>query len=113
MGRDTRPLAVVFVFLFLMAAGTSWADGGFLGKRGDIAEPDQKAVILFSGGVEDLIIQVQYEGAVNDFAWLVPLPAKPEVSVVEGNPFPELRRYVSGRSLRTCTGTFFWPNRNR
>ena len=77
-------------------AGAAWADGGFIGKQ-DLREPEQKAAILFADGVEDLIIQVQYDGAVGDFAWLVPLPSKPEVSVADGAIFGELLDYSSER----------------
>lgn len=74
----------------------AWADGGFLAMR-DMREPEQKAAVLFADGVEDLIIQVKYDGAVGDFAWLVPLPSKPEVALAEDAIFGELREYALER----------------
>jgi len=74
------------------------ADGGFIGKRGDIAEPEQKAVLLYLDGVEDLILQVQYDGAVDDFAWVVPLPSRPDVEAVDSGVFDALRAYTLARS---------------
>jgi hypothetical protein len=88
-------------FLLVLAlAARAGADGCFFGKAGhsDIAEPEQKAVIHFERGVEDLVLQIAYDGAVDEFAWLVPLPSKPEVSAVDGKLFEELRQYVFARS---------------
>ena len=81
-------------------ANAAWADGGFLAKSelAAMAEPVQKAVLLFRDGVEDLILQVKYEGEGDEFAWLVPLPAKPEVTVAEEGSFEEIEAYVSERS---------------
>lgn len=78
-------------------AGWSWADGCFFGK-GDMREPEQKAVILFAEGMQDLIIQVQYDCAEGGFAWLVPLPSQPEVAVSDGAIFAELLDYTYARS---------------
>jgi len=41
---------------------TAWADGGFLSKSefAAMAEPVQKAVLLFRDGVEDLILQLKW-----------------------------------------------------
>ncbi len=77
-------------------AGAAWADGCFFGKQA-IREPDQKAAILFADAVEDLIIQVQYDGAAGDFAWLVPLPSNPEVALADDAIFGELRDYTLAR----------------
>ncbi len=88
----------VLVGAWVAACALTWADGGFLTKRGDIAEPAQKAVLLHLDGVEDLIIQVQYDGAADDFAWVVPLPSKPEVEAVDGGLFDALKAYTFARS---------------
>ncbi|MBI2843708.1 MAG: DUF2330 domain-containing protein [Armatimonadetes bacterium] len=55
-----------------------------------IKEPEQKAVIFFRNGVEQLIISPSYEGATDRFAWVVPVPARPKVEIVEGAIFHEL-----------------------
>jgi len=45
-----------------------------------IQETDQKAVIWHDGKTETLIISVNFSGDATDFAWIIPVPGKPEVS---------------------------------
>ncbi len=42
------------------------------------------------------------EGPAEDFAWIVPLPARPEVDAIdaEKNPFPEIITYIESRGIR-------------
>ena len=65
----------------LAACLPATGDGCFVPRpsRRDIYEPTQKALILFQQGREDLILQVKYSGAVDDFAWIVPTPGRPAV----------------------------------
>ncbi len=80
----------LILFLFL-APVQALADGGFFPPPNiDITEPTQKAVIFYSKGCEDLIIQVSYEGDVEDFAWVVPVPSMPEVKASYFEIFFEL-----------------------
>jgi len=74
------------------------ADGAFLApnpERTDIREPEQKAVIYWHDGTEDLILNASYEGAPADFAWVVPVPAKPQVEEFDGAIFHELARLTA------------------
>ncbi len=97
MGNGRYGIRAVVIAGLIAFSPCAMADGCFF-ARSDMAEPEQRAAILFADGLEDLIIQVQFDGAVDDFAWLVPLPSKPEVSVVEQELFDELRTYVFERS---------------
>ncbi|MBL7647034.1 MAG: DUF2330 domain-containing protein [Candidatus Hydrogenedentes bacterium] len=92
-------LSALGLCIFVLSP-VAWADGGFLSKaeKAAMAEPVQKAVLLFRDGVEDLILQVKYEGEGDEFAWLVPLPARPEVTVAEEGLFEEIEAYVAERS---------------
>lgn len=73
-------LIPVAVLILLAMGGTGLADGGFIGKESrDISEPQQKAVIFHHGGCEELVLSVRYQGAADEFAWLVPLPEPPRV----------------------------------
>lgn len=65
-------------------------------KHGNIMETAQKAIIYFSKGTEDLIISPSYDGAPERFVWIVPVPARPKVSVVNGAIFHELEK-AAGR----------------
>ena len=74
------------------------ADGGFFqpaksaayGPEKDITLPAQKAVIIYENNTEDLILQVKYEGEVENFAWVVPLPNRPTINVSQPELFFEL-----------------------
>jgi hypothetical protein len=69
------------------------ADGCFVfhwDKKVDINEPTQKAILVYDSGREDLLLQVRYEGAVEDFGWLIPVPSLPEVKKGSMQPFYEL-----------------------
>src|SRR5207244_13084029 len=63
----------------VLAATRSGADGGFFpAEHGSVpSEPHQSAVIVYQNGIENLILQVGYEGAAGGFAWIVPTPGKP------------------------------------
>ncbi|MEW6553665.1 MAG: DUF2330 domain-containing protein [Actinomycetota bacterium] len=80
MGKRILGITVIiFVMSFLFAA-PAYADGGFFGPEGsDISEPEQKAVIFFHEGTEELVLSVRYDGATEDFAWLVPTPEPPVI----------------------------------
>ena len=53
----------------------AWADGGmFPVFAGSGESADQRAVVVFDGGRETLILQTAYEGDGSDFAWVIPVP---------------------------------------
>jgi len=56
-----------------------------------ISEPQQKAAIYYSKGIETLIISPSYKGSAANFAWVIPVPARPKVSIVDGALFHELK----------------------
>lgn len=69
------------------------ADGCFVfkwDKNIDINEPTQKAVILYDAGREDILLQVKYEGPLQEFGWLVPVPSLPKVERGSMDAFYEL-----------------------
>ncbi len=68
-----------------------------LRERALINEVDQKAVILFRDGRQDLIISPSYQGPAAGFAWVVPVPARPQVAIVKGALFHELAELVMPR----------------
>jgi hypothetical protein len=69
------------------------ADGCFVfrwNKSIDINEPIQKAIIVHDAGREDLLLQVKYEGPLEEFGWLIPVPSLPTVEKGSMQPFYEL-----------------------
>lgn len=63
-------------------------------ERALINEPAQKAAVFFRNGREQLIISPSYQGPAGDFAWVVPVPARPQVKILKGALFHELARIV-------------------
>src|SRR3712207_3289648 len=89
----TRFLACFTATLLLAAAVL--ADGHFVEREPRaLAEPTQKAVIVHRNGVEDLILQVRYAGASEDFAWIVPTPTRPYPHECSKSVFQDLYSYV-------------------
>ena len=77
--------------------------GGALGVRADgkvfsqvtavkTTTPDQRALLHFADGTETLVVETTFVGAGTNFAWVVPLPAAPEISAVPKTVFTNLER---------------------
>jgi len=68
------------MFLIVGTVGVK-ADGMMIPRPNYyIQETDQKAVIWHDGKTETLIVSVNFSGNAADFAWVIPVPGKPEVS---------------------------------
>ena len=84
----------------MASASIARADGCFVAppfvwdKHRDINEPTQKAILLYDSGQEDMILQVKYDGPVDQFGWLVPVPSKPSVQPGSMESFYALSRYT-------------------
>ena len=75
-------LGLLWLWAILGTAATH-ADGTFVWRGYErLAEPAQKAIIVHDEGIEDLFLQVKYEGPASDFGWIVPVPSKPTVREV-------------------------------
>lgn len=76
------------------------ADGCFVApkfvwdKYKEINEPTQKAIVAYDGGHEELILQVKYDGPVEEFGWLVPVPNVPTVKEGSMDCFYELSKFT-------------------
>jgi HEAT repeat protein len=88
--RNVRAVLLMAVALLVLPA---FGDGCFVfrwDKKSDINEPAQKAILVWDAGREDLLLQVKYEGALEDFGWLIPVPSLPKVTKGSMQPFYEL-----------------------
>lgn len=93
------PLIAVLFLLSTMATPVL-ADGGFFTMEMfyDLYESAQRAVILYGNSTgnytgnytEHLILSVSFEGNAEDFAWVIPVPNKPEIAVSDPELFWEL-----------------------
>jgi len=107
MGKRILGIISVSLMLPLLLCASAQADGGLFGKEGrDISEPEQKAVIFFHGGAEELILSVRFEGAADDFGWLVPTPEPPRIEESGTSLFemmsiftPSVVTYGEGRGM--------------
>jgi hypothetical protein len=73
---------LVMAALLVTTAVTGRADGIVLPPvlvPQQVTMPDQRALLAWKDGVETLVIESAFVGKGTDFAWVVPLPSKPEV----------------------------------
>jgi hypothetical protein len=93
------PLVVVLLLLAPTATPVL-ADGGFFpdSMYRDLYESAQKAVILYGNSTEHLILSVSFEGDAEDFAWVIPVPNKPEIAVTDPELFEELSDFTATES---------------
>jgi hypothetical protein len=98
--KTLTPFFLVWLIAILLAPANASADGMFVvprfvwDKYKDINEPTQKAILVYDAGREDLILQVKYEGSVDQFGWLIPVPNLPTVQKGSMKCFYELSQYT-------------------
>jgi HEAT repeat protein len=84
---------ILFVVVARLALLPALADGCFVfrwNKNIDINEPTQKAIVVHDASREDLLLQVKYEGPLEEFGWLIPVPSLPTVEKGSMQAFYEL-----------------------
>lgn len=90
MQRATR--FILWAIVIALTASVALADGGYFAlaeytRLKDAPPPSssvQQAYLMHFDGTETLCLQSNYRGPEVDFAWVVPVPSRPEVS--KGNP---------------------------
>ncbi len=87
---------LVSFFFFLFSPGVIRADGVILPIHDSWVRPTrQEAVIFFDQGRETMVIRYAYEGATDKFAWIIPVPSRPEVSRGRLDLFENLRQLTA------------------
>ena len=81
--QHNKQLFILFSLVFILIAApiSSIADGKFYYREkipSDI--PFQRAILLFDGEIETLIVQSKYQSSLDEFGWVIPTPSFPEVS---------------------------------
>lgn len=77
-----RLIIILFTFIVTLIISPTkiLADGMIVPRPNRIVdETDQKAVIWHDGKTETLILSITFKGDTDEFAWIIPVPAKPEV----------------------------------
>lgn len=83
---------LVAIFAIVLCSARACADGKVFASHAAPAEiPDQSALICFDGKTETLAIETRFVAKGKDFAWVVPLPARPEIRAGTPGMFPTLR----------------------
>jgi len=77
-----------FYILLILLSGNLFADGCFFRAKeeqvGNSAEsPNQRAFIIYDKNRETLVVQVKYQGDVNKFSWVLPVPSIPEENTIK------------------------------
>lgn len=101
------PCAALALLLALMTPQSALSDGGMMPPYGyDLWEPSQKALIIYDdeSRTEEMILQVDFEGESEDFAWLVPVPAVPVLKTADYNLFWDLAKLT--QPLEKRSGSF-------
>lgn len=91
---------VLVVLVLIRPPDVALADGCFVfkwDKKIDINEPTQKAIIVHDAGREEMLLQVKYEGPLEEFGWLIPTPSLPKVEKGSMEPFYELSQLTQKR----------------
>lgn len=97
-------IAVFFSVFFFSAVK---ADGGvFVMPEYYTFERDQKALIYYHDGIEDLVISTEYQGNSEDFTWVVPTPSKPEVNKSSSSIFSNLNSITKTKYSSQIQTTF-------
>lgn len=95
-----------FAAFFLLLCGAALGDGKMFSNATAFVEmPEQSAVVAFDGQVQQLVISTAFDGPEGEYAWVVPLPAVPEVGRVSEGVLPTLN---SLSRPRIVTHTRFW-----
>jgi hypothetical protein len=77
---------ILFIaILAILKGGDVLADGGmfvptYIKGEEKVSSDTQKALIAWHNGMETLHVQSSYRGPATDFAWVIPVPTRPEVS---------------------------------
>ncbi|MDD3887744.1 MAG: DUF2330 domain-containing protein [Patescibacteria group bacterium] len=88
-------LALFFILPFVVSA-----DGGIIPPPNYyVREDSQKAVIVYDQGMETLILSVEFSGDAKQFGWLIPTPARPEVSKSSDELFKSLEDLTVGERV--------------
>jgi len=105
-------VAVLVLFLVAATATPVLADGAlFIDPRFyDISQSNQRALILYDNSAgnrtQHLVLSVGFQGNAEEFAWVVPVPGRPEIGLSDSQVFWELshltRRYIPGPAKGGC-----------
>jgi len=87
--------AAIALLLILVGVWPVRADGMLIYRpEMRVDETGQRAVILFDGKVQTLIVSTTFRGQASEFVWVVPVPSRPEVEAGMDEVFTALDDYT-------------------
>jgi uncharacterized protein (TIGR03382 family) len=90
--------ALLFTAVTLMAAPRSEACGGFFCDGGGVLQAAERIVFVDDGeGHITAVVQIQYTGPADAFAWVLPVPGIPQVGVSSNVAFTRLQQATEPR----------------
>ena len=90
---STNPLKIFVccaVFLLNVLTGSVYACGGFFCTTFPISQVNERILFIQGDGIVTTHVQIQYSGRPEDFAWILPVPTLPELSVSHNELFRQL-----------------------
>lgn len=70
--------------------------------------PEQEALIHWANGVERLVIETRFDAKGTNFAWVIPLPARPKIEAATPGMFPTLRSYFAPEVKHEIYRLYLW-----
>jgi hypothetical protein len=106
-----RKTLVLVTVLWILAVTTLHADGIILPPVAapEVTMPDQRALLVWRDGVETLVIESRFVSAGERFAWVVPLPARPEIRPATSGTLPSLQAVFRPRIIAPASLGFLAP----
>lgn len=69
----------------------------------EVTMPDQRALLVWRDGVETLVIESRFVSADDRFAWVVPLPARPEIKAATSGTLQSLDATFRPRIIKPAS----------
>ena len=94
-----------------MGTALAWADGKVfppVAVATEVTMPDQRALLVWSNGVERLAIETRIVGEGTNFAWVVPLPSVPRVEAATVGLFPTLAWLTPPKLVNRTEPGWWW-----
>ena len=102
---------VAFVLGLFLVPMKGWADGKAfppVAVSTEVTMPDQRALLVWSNGVERLAIETRIVGEGTNFAWVVPLPSEPKVEAATVGLFPTLAWLTPPKVVNETESGWWW-----
>jgi len=90
MNLSTRSVCFALAVAALAPRPVAQACGGFFCQQVPIDQIGEQIIFRQDGGTTTAIVLIQYQGAAEDFSWVVPVPGVPEFSVGSSLLFQQL-----------------------